>query len=478
MSGPLSTIARNTAVQAVGEMLSKVASLAFYVVMARAFGKALFGDYMFALSLALLLTVFAGFGTDTILTRAVSRDRGELPRMFWSSIALKAGIGVVTVALAVAITLVGDYGPGVRLAVAVLGIASVVDLLTKTLYATFQAHDDLRPGATTLVLQRFATAIVGIAAMALGAKVVPVSVIYLGGSLLALGYCSHALLERDIRPRIVLSVTHARALVVESIPTGLATIFAMVLFRIDATMLSFYKGDVAVGLYGVSYRALESTLFLTYALTSAAMPALSRLRRDTVPPVGAVYGSGLKALVIALAPIGVAFVLFAETILRVLYGEQYTPATTALRWLGGAAALYGVAYLSTYLIIAQDRARLIPWITAGLVIENVALNALLIPRFSLEGAAAVTTITEITRTVVMLAVARRLAGPVALGRLLGGPAAGCAAMALVALLAGTGLAPMAVALALYVVVTAAVERRLFPDDFGRLTAALRRLRPA
>ena len=44
-------------------------------------------------------------------------------------------------------------------------------------------------------------------------------------------------------------------------------------------ILSQLKGNDAVGFYGVAYRLLESTLFITYTFVAALLPTLSRLDR-------------------------------------------------------------------------------------------------------------------------------------------------------------------------------------------------------
>ncbi|MCW2989716.1 MAG: Polysaccharide biosynthesis protein [Solirubrobacterales bacterium] len=472
MSG-LRTIVRNTALQAGGEVLTKLASLAFYVVMARQLGSAGFGDYMFALSLVVLLTSLAGFGTDGLLTREVARDRGELHRLFWNSLALKAGLGVVLTGVALLVAELGDYSAAVSGAIVLLAVGTLLELLAKTIGATFLAYDDLRPVAAGLILQRFTTAAAGIVALLAGAGIVPVAAIYLGGAALGLAYVAQALYRREIRPRRELSLRRARQVAAEAVPFGLMLIFSTIIFRIDATMLSLYKGPEAVGLYSAAYRALESVLFLPYAIENAVFPTFARLGRATQPTLAAVYEGGLKAIVAVTAPLGVTFLLFGGPLLELLYGSEYGSAERAIHWLGGAAVLYGVSFLSVSLLAAQRQTRVLAWTVGGVMLFNIVLNLVVIPRFSLDGAAAVTTITEAVQALALGLLARRFAGRVSARRILTGPVLGAAAMAAVALAAGTGIAAFAAAGATYLVVVVLAERALFPDDLGRFTGVVR-----
>lgn len=469
----LTTVVRNTLLQASGDVLTKAASLAFYIVMARQLGSAGFGEYMFALSLVVLLTSLAGFGTDGLLTREVARDRHELHRLFWNSIALKCVLGIGLTGVAVLVSQAGDYRPAVSVAVVLLGLGTLLEQLAKTIGATFLAYDDLRPVAAGLIVQRFTTAAFGIAALLAGAKVVPVAGIYLGGAALGLTYAAVALRRHGIVPRREVSFARARAITAQAAPFGLMVIFSTIIFRIDATILSLYKGADAVGLYSAAYRALESTLFIPYAIQDAIFPSVSRLTQTSTPTLKSVYEGGLKAIVLLTVPIGGVFLLFGGPILEILYGSDYRQAETAIHWLGGAAVFYGVSLASTMLLAAQRRTRELAWTVGSVMVFNIVLNLIVIPRYSLAGAAAVTTITEVVQAVALGMVARRLVGPVSLKRIASGPALGAVAMIAMALVAGSGAIAFAATLATYAVVALAVERALFPADLQRFTAGVR-----
>jgi O-antigen/teichoic acid export membrane protein len=455
-----------------GELLSKVASLAFYVFLARFLGRENFGDFTFALSLALLLTSLADLGGDQIMTREVARSESEIHHLFWNAILLKAVGGGIGVGVAAAVAVFGDYDPNVQLVVVILAFAVLLELIAKTVFAAFRAFEDMAPIASTLVLQRFLTAGVGITALALGGGVLAVSLIYLAGAAVALVYVSRGLIKRAVRPRLRLSYPRARWLALTALPIGVSGIFSAVAFRIDATMLSLFKGNGAVGLYGAAYRLLESTLFLSYAFVAAAVPTLSRLRRETTPSIAEGYETSAKVMVAVLLPLGVGFALFAEPVTLLLYGDEFEAATGAVRLLGGAAALYGISYLSAYVLLSQNRQRAIAWITGVVAVENILLNLVLIPRYSFMGAAFVTTVSEATLALLTVVVALRATGRVSFARIFSGPAVACFGMGAAAAVLGTGILGMVIAVLVYVLALVGVEHRLWPADLRMLADAI------
>ncbi len=469
-------IARNTAAQVAGEVLSRVASLGLYVVMARALGRTGFGEFTVALSLSTLLLVLAGAGTESLISRETARDREQLHHLLWNANAIKLVLGTIAIAIAVVVSMVGHYSADVRVAVPLLGAAALIELLSKNLYAVFVGVDDMRPGALSLVLQRSITAAAGITALVLGAGIVAVAVIFIAGALVGLAYSSRALGRRVGKPRREVSVSAARRLLLVAAPIGVAAVFNAVLFRVDTVILSLMKSEAAVGLYGAAYRVLDSTLFLSYAFVAALVPSLSRLTPQSSPTVGETYEFGAKILATALFPLGVGAALFAGPVVRLVYGAGFTEAATALRLLGGTIALYGFSYLSSVLLVSQDRQRLMPWITGAVAVENIVLNVLLIPRYSFDGAAFATTVTELTRATVLIAFCVGTTGRISPLRIAAGPALGCGAMGLVTLLVGTGPVGIAAAVVAYPLTLLVAEHRLFPGDVRRLLDSVLRRR--
>src|SRR4051812_5455504 len=155
-------VATNTIARAAGEAVAKVASLAFYVVMARELGTHGYGSYVFALALTGTLLIGAGFGTDELVAREVARDR-SLTGAFLTNVAgLKAVTSVGLLAIAMAIVSVGGYDAETRLATLLVGLGVAVEVMAKSWHAVFQAHERLGLISACLILQRALTAVVGI----------------------------------------------------------------------------------------------------------------------------------------------------------------------------------------------------------------------------------------------------------------------------------------------------------------------------
>jgi O-antigen/teichoic acid export membrane protein len=188
-----------------------------------------------------------------------------------------------------------------------------------------------------------------------------------------------------------------------------------------------------------------------------------------------VYEAGLKVLTAGLTPIAACFVVFAEPLMRLLYGEPFTEAAGATRLLGSTILALGLAQLSLYVLISQNRQRVIPWIAGVVSAENIGLNFLLIPRYSFEGAAFAALMSQITFAAMLVVFATRAAGRVSIRRVVLGPSVASGVFAVIAVLnLGSRLPALPVALALYMVVLVGLERILYPADAAAAMRAVTR----
>jgi O-antigen/teichoic acid export membrane protein len=462
--GPRSILA-NTGYRLFADVASKLASLAFFVVMARELGSSGFGVFTFALAFVILATTLGTFGQDVLLTREVARDHSRLGAYFANTLALKVVLatGSLTVAIGVAAVLGTDR---VTLeALLLLGPAVSLELLMATCFASFQAFERLEFIPVALISQRFVTAAVGILALLQGAGVVAVCAIYLAGAALGFALALWLLLRKIARPGLRVEPGRWLPLMRAAFAIGLAGVFAVVFFRIDTAMLAAFEPKNVVGKYGAAYRLLEATLFVSWSVGAAVYPVFSRLNVTSVPPVARVFQRSLKLSVALTLPLAAGGLVLARPLIRLLYGASYGSAATALRLLTPTIALYPICYLTGYLLVSQDRQRVLTWVYGLVALENILANLVLIPWLSLNGAALSTSISQLLVAVAFVAVAQRTVGALDWRRIAAGPvvAALLAAGTMAGLHAYFGVA-VAAGVLVYLVALVLFERLLYPED--------------
>ena len=469
--------ARNTTVRAAGEVVGKLATFVLFAALARGVGQEGVGSFVFAFAFLQVAMIPIALGCDTYLLREIARDRTARDRLVWNVVALKLGLAGPVIAISiVAVSLLG-YDPRTRETVYVLAAGLLLDLLSKTLHSVFNATERSDLLVATLILQRVSTAALGLAALAAGYGVVTVAGVYAVGALLGLVLGVVLLQRTSGLPRLVVSPREWRALVTTSAPFAVQDIFGVLLFRIDAVILSLMAAEAAVGRYGSAYRLLESTLFISWALNGAFMAMYAYLGRDTEPTVGAVFQRSIKAALVLLVPCAVILGVLAEPVTKLAYGADFADAADPLRVLSPVVVMLGLVTLGSSLIISRRSARTMVPITAAMLAVNVVLNLLLIPSLEDDGAAAAMLATEAVFTMVVMTLAAREVGGINWLSTTAAPGAAGAAMGLVMLpLLGLPIVAGAAGLLVYAAAFVLVERRVSPADLRFLTDLVRRRR--
>jgi O-antigen/teichoic acid export membrane protein len=455
-------VATNTIARAAGEAVAKAASLAFYIVLARQLGSEDYGAFVFALAWTGALLIGAGFGTDELIAREVARDRSGAGRYLSNVVALKAVTAALLLGVAMAVVFIGGYSAAERAATLLVGLGVVAEVVAKSWHSIFQGYERLELISACLILQRVLTAVVGIAILLAGGGLVAAALVYMGGALA--GLAAAELLWRRFtyahRPRPTRA--GAWALLIGGLPIGVAALLWVVLLKVDVLMLSFLASNRAVGLYAAASRLVEGTQFVAWAFDAAMLPWIAR---TTGPRLERGYMLGLKFLFAALLPVGLLVACFSGAIIALLYGSDFAGAATPLALLAPGIALYGLQSLSGTLLIARDAPGVLVRVAGFVAVQNIACNAVAIPLWGADGAAAVALSSSLLMTVLTIFFARRRVGGLALVRAFVAPLlAGGALVAVALVLPFPPVAAGAVALVAYAAVLVAIELSAHRDD--------------
>jgi O-antigen/teichoic acid export membrane protein len=472
-------ILANTVWRAAADVGGKLISLALFVVLARELGEHGFGVFVLGFTVASILTVFASFGQDPVLTREVARDRKRLDAYFSNTIGLKLSLALPVLLVAAAAAGALGTAPETRWTILILGVALIVEQLSSTCFAVYQAFEQLVYVPIVILAQRALTVTASVAALLAGAGVVAVAAIYLVGAAAAFALACALLRGRVARPSLDVTPRGWPALFAAAAPVGVATVLALLLFRADMAILALFEPESVVGNYGAAFRVFESTLFVSWAVTTAVFPVLARLTASSRPSLGEVFDGALKLVVALTLPISVLTVVLAEPMIHLVYGSAFEDAVVPLQLLGPAIVLYSVAFLAGSMLVAQNRQRSTAVVYGVLAVANMAASIVLIPVLSLDGAAVAALATQLGLAVALVVLATRASGSICWSRILVGPAAASALLALTAYaLRGHFAAALLAATAVYAVSLTALEFRAHPEDARRIRSFVRQSRAA
>ena len=197
---------------------------------------------------------------------------------------------------------------------------------------------------------------------------------------------------------------------------AVAVFFAMacastVYTNLDTVMLGFMTGDETVGYYNAAVRIKSILVSIVTSLGTVLLPRASYyVERGQMDRFRQITHKALNFVFLSAVPMTVYFILFAKQGIFLLSGENYAGSVAPMQWIMPTLLFIGLSnILGIQILVPLGRERVVLWsIIAGAVVD-VVLNLTLIPGFGAAGAAAATSVAELTVLAVQFIVLGRQA---------------------------------------------------------------------
>jgi len=172
-------------------------------------------------------------------------------------------------------------------------------------------------------------------------------------------------------------------------------------------MLSLIQGNQAVGFYNAGYRLVFSLLFIPAVFSTAVFPAMSRFYISSRDSLQLMWKEFLRFMLILSIPIAVGTTLLAGRFVALIFGDGYAPSVAVLQVLIWSLVFIFANATFVRLFESANMQIVVTKITGLMVIVNVAINLVLIPKFSYVGASFAILITEFIALVILFFLAER-----------------------------------------------------------------------
>ena len=175
----------------------------------------------------------------------------------------------------------------------------------------------------------------------------------------------------------------------------LSSMMVTVFQHTDHVMLKMFSSDAENGVYTAAVTCTATCHFLYSAIVDSMRPVILEDKKRHSPDYGKNV-SGLYSTTIYLALFqGTAFTIFAELLVRVMYGDAYLAAVPVLRIIVWQVSFAYMGSVRNIWILAQGQQQLVWRVNLCGALMNAAVNFLLIPKWGACGAAAASLATQI-----------------------------------------------------------------------------------
>jgi O-antigen/teichoic acid export membrane protein len=381
-----SSLARNAGWMLIGQGLSLLLQVGYFVLLARLLGVKEYGVFAGAFAFVGIAMPYSTLGSGLLFMRYVS-SRPSTYAEYWGNILIStvfAGTALTVVLYFLAPFLLNPASASIVILVAIGNC--VFSQLVASMGFVFQTFERLQMTATLNILTNSLRLVaVGIMTGMLphaSARQWALASVYISILAAFVGYW--IVTRRFGRPKFVprLMLSHA----LEGLGFSLGWSAQSIYNDIDKTLLSHYGMNFQNGVYTMAYRIVDVATIPVTAVDAAALPRyFNEHGKDAlrVPPLA--FRLARRASLIGLLMSAALFI--AAPIIPHLVGSGFTDSILALRWLCLLPAMRGLHQLTGSAITGMGFQRFRTAAQFSAAGFNLALNLWLIPRHGWLGAA-------------------------------------------------------------------------------------------
>ncbi|MBT3690215.1 flippase [bacterium] len=389
-------ITRNTSYFTGALVIQKIISFVYFSYIAVKLGAGSLGNYTFALFFTTILAVFVDIGISNVLVREVAKFKEKSQKYFSAALAIKIPLAIIIYLLAVILINLLEDNLLVRQLVYIAGIVMVLDSFTLTFYALLRGHQNLKIESLGTILFQIILAISGFIIVNITNDLRILILALLTAS--TFNFIYSGLL---IKIKLKLKYFHKsrkkiiKKILIISLPFALAGIFTRVYGYIDTILLKQLIDETAVGYYSLPYKITFSLQFIPMAFVASLYPAFSSYFLKSNELLSKIFHKSVIYLSMIGIPITFGILALAKPLILKVYTEEYEPSILPLKILMIALFFLFINFPLGSLLNACNR-QIRNTIHIGIVmIINICLNVVLIPKFSYLGAAYASTISTI-----------------------------------------------------------------------------------
>lgn len=380
------TIAKNTFWLAVAEGVTRFLKLILIIYVARILGATEYGKFTFALAFVSLLAMFSDLGISSITTREIAREKTK-EKEFPAVLSLKVLLGIGSLIL----ILVGSFfvtpDPIIRGIIWILGIYVIVTAFSGIIYAFFQAHQKMEYEAWAKILQALVVTGAGFFVLFNFPSVKNLSLSYLTAAVTALIFILFFFHFKVHQLRLSFNRAVWRNLLAMSWPLAVGGMMGSICANTDSIMMGYWGQITQTGWYNAAERVLGIALIPTGFIGVSFFPALSRCFGQSKEKLQKGWNHFMEIMIFIAVPLVIGSIALAPKIINLVYDPSYSPSILAFQILiiTGGIGILSVPF--NHVLVVSNQQKKAFWIILFAAILNVILNLILIPRYSLYGAA-------------------------------------------------------------------------------------------
>jgi O-antigen/teichoic acid export membrane protein len=400
-------IAYNAIAQISSKGINTIISLLALAMVTRYLGQAGFGQYTIATTFASFFAVLADLGLTLVTVQLISQPGANRPKLLNNLLSVRLLSAAVLLLFAPMAALFFPYSGVIKISIALYAFSLLFVSLNQILVGLFQQELKMDKVAIAEIFSRIIYLGVIFLVVRLDFGLIGIIVANIFSGLAS--FLVHYLYSRPFfRWKLEIDRAVWREIFSRSWPLALTIALNLIYLRADTLILSIFKSESELGIYGAAYRVIDVLTTVPFMFAGLVLPILSlSWAQGNKEYFLKIYQRSFDLMAIIALPMAVGVLFTGREIMALIAGRQFTISGSALSILIFAVSFIFIGCIPAHVLIAINRQRVA--IKAYLFVSVTSLIGyfILIPRYSYYGAAAITVYSEAAIALYSIWAARR-----------------------------------------------------------------------
>jgi O-antigen/teichoic acid export membrane protein len=316
------------------------------ILMGRLLGPELYGQYNLVLVIPTLLVLITDLGMNAGVTKFVASLRAEgkderVPAIIKYSLLFRISIGII---ISIISLVFASYfaliinRPDFTFYIQLASLSVIFQVIYTNTNSAFVGLDRSEHSALNSTIRAVLTTVLQVALIVLSFNVTGALIGYVGGfavsSILGLIILSYKLLKPKRNISQTTKNENMHSIIAVLTRYGMPVYVSVLLIGFSPLyqqlVLAFISSDAAIGNFKAAYNFVALLTVISTSLTTAFMPAFSKLESAASNVINAFFNKANKYTCLIIVPITFLSIIFSIPIVKLLYGSEYTTAALFL----------------------------------------------------------------------------------------------------------------------------------------------------
>ncbi len=388
-------VAHNTLYQLVGKGASSLLGLVAIAFITRYLGREGFGEYTTVLTFVQIFGILIDFGITLVTIQMISEPNVERNKILSNIFAVRVISAFLFFGLAPVVALFLPYSATIKIGIAISSAAFFFNTISQVPIGVFQKEIRTEFMVLAEVLNRLM--FLGLVAAFVFLNLTLGWFLFANSVSMVVYFATLYISSRKFgRISLAFDWDMWKEIWRRSYPLALTIVLNLVYLRGDVFILSIFRSQEEVGIYGAPYKLVDAVVAFIFVFIGMVLGVLSgSWAEGNKERFNRVTQRTLDALMAIATPLVLGGIILAEPIMVFIAGEKFAVSAGVFKVLLIALWWIFLGTLFTHTVIALKKQKKIVWGFAVDAALSLAGYLIFIPRYSYWGAAGVTIFSEV-----------------------------------------------------------------------------------